>query len=279
MMDDNLKDQRTAFEFLRDKFRTQEAFTKVDLQEKTSWEWKSVTTYWSKQLEPFVRPVPPILKGAARKDQKFRVTRAFLPFGTWTKFRRHVSQKRRLTFNYDHTTYDTVLLFDFFLPLTNETVLRMSLDSLFYKDTIQKQLLAIGIHTLRMHFKGTEGANDDAFLQELTAWIGDRFGGYSISHVNGRFKARPDKGEPGILTMQEATALLERAGRYLIDETTAITRFIFPCHDREEAETVRWFFFELFVKSVIEVSGEAEVWMIESGLQARLHIWNVKEES
>ncbi len=79
--------------------------------------------------------------------------------------------------------------------------------------------------------------------------------------------------------MQDATALQERAGRYLIDETTAITRFIFPCHDQEEAETVRWFFFELFVKSVIEVSGEAEVWMIESGLQTRLHIWNVKQES
>ncbi len=279
MADDNLKDQRAAFDFLREKFRAQDAFTKSDLQEKTSWDWKSVSTYWSKQFEPFVKPVPPILKGSAQKDQRFRVTRAFLPFGTWTKFRRHVSQKRRLTFEYDHATYDAVLLFDFFLPLTNETVLRMSLDSLFYKDTIQKQLLAIGIQALRMHFKGTEGANDDAFLQELTGWIGDRFCGYSISHVNGRFKARPDKGEPPILTMQEAVALQERAGRYLIDETTAITRFIFPCHDKEEAETVRWFFFELFVESVIEVSGEAEVWMIESGLQTQLHIWSVKEDS
>lgn len=279
MTDDKLKDQRAAFDFLRDKFRTQEAFTKGDLQQKTKLAWKSITTYWSKQFEPFVRPVPPILKGVAQKDQKFRVTRAFLPFGTWTKFRRHVSQKRRLTFEYEHTKYDTVLLFDFFLPLTNETVLRMSLDSLFYKDTIHKQLLAIGIATLRMHFKGTEGADDNAFLQELTEWIGERFGGYSISHVSGRFKARADKGEPSALTMQEATMLQERAGRYLIDETTAITRFIFPCENREEAETIRWFFFELFVESVIEVSGEAEVWMIESGLESRLHIWRVKEEA
>ena len=96
----------------------------------------------------------------------------------------------------------------------------------------------------------------------------------SISHVNGRYKA-----EDGVLTMQEATALQERAGRYLIDETTAITRFIFPCKDKEEAEVVRWFFFELFVESVIQVTGEAEVWMIESGLQTRLHKWRVKEES
>jgi hypothetical protein len=279
MLDDNLKDQRAAFDFLREKFRSQESFTKIELQQKTSWDWKSVSTYWSKQFEPFVKPVSPILKGSARKDQKYRVTRAFLPFGTWTKFRRHVSQKRRLTFEYDHSTYETVLLFDFFLPLTNETVLRMSLDSLFYKDTIQKQLLAIGIQTLRQQFKTAKDLNDDEFLQELATWIGDRFGGYSISHVSGRFKARPDKGEPAILTMQEATALQERAGRYLIDETTAITRFIFPCRDKEEAETVRWFFFQLFVESVIEVSGEAEVWMIESGLQTRLHTWSVKQES
>lgn len=135
MSDDSRKDQRAAFEFVREKFRTQDAFTKAELQRQTSWDWKSVTTYWSKQFEPFVKPVPPILKGAAQKDQKFRVTRAFLPFGTWSKFRRHVSQKRRLTFEYQHDMYDTVLLFDFFLPLTNETVLRMSLDSLFYRDT------------------------------------------------------------------------------------------------------------------------------------------------
>jgi hypothetical protein len=274
MSDDSLKDQRAAFEFVREKFRTQDAFTKAELQQQTIWDWKSVTTYWSKQFEPFVKPVPPILKGAAQKDQKFRVTRAFLPFGTWPKFRRHVSQKRRLTFEYQHEAYDTVLLFDFFLPLTNETVLRMSLDSLFYRDTLQKQLLAIGILTLRQHFKGSEGVNDDAYLQELLKWIGDRFGGYSISHVNGRFKA-----ESGVLTMQEAAALQERAGRYLIDETTAITRFIFPCKDKNEAEIARWFFFELFVESVIQVSGEAEVWMIESGLQTRLHIWRVKEDA
>ncbi len=113
MPEDNLKDQRAAFDFLREKFRSQDAFTKGELQKQTSWKWKSLTTYWSKQVEPFVKPVPPIFKGAAQKDQKFRVTRAFLPFGSWPKFRRHVSQKRRLTFEYTHETYDTVLVFDF----------------------------------------------------------------------------------------------------------------------------------------------------------------------
>jgi hypothetical protein len=78
--------------------------------------------------------------------------------------------------------------------------------------------------------------------------------------------------------MHDAAALQERAGRYLIDETTAITRFIFPCKDKDEAATVRWFFFELFVESVIQVTGESQVWMTESGLETRLHTWIVKEE-
>lgn len=40
--------------FCCEKFRAQEAFTKGDLQQRMSWDWKSVTTYWSKQFEPFV---------------------------------------------------------------------------------------------------------------------------------------------------------------------------------------------------------------------------------
>ena len=65
-------------------------------------------------------------------------------------------------------------------------------------------------------------------------------------------------------------------GRYLIDETTAIVRFIFPCDEDEEA--VRWFFNTLFVESIIQVvNGEAEIWMVESGMQNRLHIWRVED--
>lgn len=44
MSDDSLKDQRAAFEFVREKFRTQDAFTKAELQQQTIWDWKSVTT-------------------------------------------------------------------------------------------------------------------------------------------------------------------------------------------------------------------------------------------
>lgn len=270
---DELKSQREAFEFLREHFRQDKPFTKTDLAQQAGWSEKSISTYWSKQMEPFVQPIPPILKGSQQKHQQYRVTDVFLSVGTWPKFRRHVSQKRRLTFEYKHSAYQTVLIFEFFLPLTNETVLRNALDALFYRDTIQKKLLAIGFMELKSKIEARADESDKAYLDRVIAWVGEQFGGYSISHVNGRFRAEK------MLTMQDAAALQERGGRYLIDETTAVTRFIFPCQDETQAKQVSWFFHRLFVESVIQVAGEAEIWMIESGYgNPRLHIWRAKEE-
>ena len=271
---DEQKSQREAFEFLREHFRQDKPFTKSDLQGQTGWSDKSISTYWSKQFEPFLQPVAPILKGPQQKDQQYRVTDVFLIVGTWPKFRRHVSQKRRLTFEYNHATYGTVLMFEFFLPLTNETVLRNALDALCYRDTIQKKLLALGLTALKMQVEPRDGESDKTYLDRIIAWVGEQFGGYSISHVNGRFRAEK------MQTMQDAAGIQERGGRYLIDETTAVTRFIFPCNDEEHAKQVSWFFHQLFVESVIQVAGEAEIWMIESGIgPPRLHIWRAKEEA
>jgi hypothetical protein len=76
------------------------------------------------------------------------------------------------------------------------------------------------------------------------------------------------------MTIQEAAQLEQNGGHYLIDETTAIVRFIFPCGEpvktppgsvdaaqlvlhandavTEEAEAIRWFY-ALFVQSIIQV--------------------------
>ena len=266
------KSQREAFQFLRECFRGDKPFTKADLAKQAGWTEKSISTYWSKHFEPFLQLVPPILKGGQKKHQQYRVTDVFLTVGTWPKFRRHVSQKRRLTYEYEHSEYQTVVIFEFFLPLTNETVLRNALDSLFYRDTIQKKLLAIGLLELKSQIVARSAESDKDYLDRIIAWIGSQFGGYSISHVAGRFSTEQ------MLTMQEAACLQERGGRYLIDETTAVTRFIFPCDDEPQAEQVSWFFHHLFVESVIQVAGEAEIWMIESGIgNPRLHKWRAKE--
>ena len=227
-----------------------------------------------KHFEPFLKPVAPILKGTAQKDQQYRVTDVLMMVGTWSKFRRHVSQKRKLTYAYQRTTYETVLIFECFLPLTNETVLRNELDALFYKDTIQKKLLTIGLVDLKALIEPHTAESDKTYLDRVIDWFGEQVRGYSISHVNGRFRA-----EDVVLPRQAAAALQEQAGRYLIDETTAITRFIFPCEHEQHAKQVSWFFHRLFVDDVIEVTGEAEIWMIESGLgNPKLHIWRGNQE-
>ncbi len=107
-------------------------------------------------------------------------------------------------------------------------------------------------------------------------------------------------------TMVEAAGVEKKGGRYLFDETTAVVRFIFPCGTPlkrlppestqdfddpdetllgeampdEEARTLRWFFKALFVRSILQVvNGEDEIWMIETGLRTRLHIYKVESSS
>lgn len=79
-------------------------------------------------------------------------------------------------------------------------------------------------------------------------------------------------------TRQEAAEIQTKGERYLVDETTAVTRFIFPCEDAADAAHVSYFFHEMFVKGIIQVvNGEDEIWMVESGMRNRLHIWRVSE--
>ena len=126
---------------------------------------------------------------------------------------------------------------------------------------------------MESHFKRSLGKSDDDYLNEIVDFIGAHFVGYSISQVDGRFRA------VGILAYDEVAALLKSERRYLIDETTAVTRFIFPYNDDEELDRVRFLFHELFVGSMIELAkSEQQVWMLESGPEQRVHIWQADDE-
>src|SRR2546422_6804561 len=48
----------------------------------------------------------------------------------------------------------------------------------------------------------------------------------------------------------------------------------------QEAKSIRWFFKALFVQNILEVVAgkEAEVWMVESGIRNRVHIYRVDRE-
>lgn len=278
--------QRNAFDFLLDKFAKHESFTKAQFQAATPWDKPGTWgTYWSKQFETLCVPLG---------GDIYRVSEVFRRFTTWEKFRNHVTQNRRVASDYNTFTYDTVVLFDFFMPLTNEGYLRTALDALFYKDSIMARLKSVGIAALKNHFLEKPGESDDHYLDRVCNWISRKFIGYSISHVNGRYRAGDLK------SVQEAyDAMTKISGRYLVDETTAIVRFIFPCgkpienkfhssadyfeklvgdgeQTKDEAARIRWFFYALFVLSIVEIiNGEDEIWLLESGYKNKLHIWSV----
>jgi hypothetical protein len=254
------ENQKKAFDFLAEHLDSQEPFTKDEFEGATNWERKSFQTYWSKQFKQFVISAP---------NNKHRVSESFRPFTDWDKFQQHVTQVRRIASDYKALIFENVLVFEFFMPLSNEAHLRTTLDALFYKDTILARLRAQDEVELFEHFPTEPNEDKEAYLNRLCDWIAPRFVGYSISHVNGRFRAER-------LSTHEEVASPTFRRRYLIDETTAVTRFIFPCKDKNDAEQIRWFFQVLFVRSIIQlVNGEDEVWMVESGLQNRIYVWRI----
>lgn len=101
----------------------------------------------------------------------------------------------------------------------------------------------------------------------------------------------------------DAGKMLTENRRYLVDETTAIVRFIVPIHRSQdtgdedflsavmaresaselgepvqgELKQIRWAFFQLFAEAVVRtVKGEDEVWLLESGPENRLYVWEKK---
>jgi hypothetical protein len=279
--------QENAFKFLLDRFESRKPFTKKEFQQATGWTRQSFVTYWPKQFKTLLVELA---------DGSYRVGEVFRRVASWEKFRGHVSQVRRVAADYTTSTFDTVLVFEFFMPLTNEGYLRTALDALFYKDSILVRLRIAGVENVKARFPLQGSEEDGAYLERMCGWIAGKFIGYSISHVNGRYRA----GE--LKSIQEASDdFLKPSGRYLVDETTAIVRFIFPCgkpaknkfgatgsyfdkgsaegdqETNKEAENIHWFFHALFVQSIVEiVNGEDEIWLLESGFKHKLHIWRVQ---
>jgi hypothetical protein len=160
------------------------------------------------------------------------------------------------------------------MPLTHETSLRTTLDALFFKETLLAKLRTINDSELGTHFSRHLAEPDDDYFERLLNFIESRFVGYSIYHVDGRFRS------VGILDYDEVAALNKRARRYLIDETTAVTRFIFPYETEEEVKTIRFLFQQLFVKSMIQlVEGEGQIWMLENGPERLVHIWRAPADN
>ena len=259
--DDN---QRLAHAFFLEHMTNGQTFTKDDLEARLTWKGQTFATYWSKQFSPFAVAV-----GTDGADKAvYRVSDAFRRYRTWRRFKAHVTQVRSVaSTSYSHHEFGIVRVYEFFMPLTNEHCLREALDALFYKDTLIARIRAIPQPELHARFESPALPTDEAYLDYVCSWAADHFGGYSISHVSGRFRA-------GDLTSRADAS--QATNEYLVDETTAVARFIFPCESEAEADLVAFLFERLFVTAVLEVvNGEDEIWMLESGLHNRLHVWKV----
>ncbi len=127
----------------------------------------------------------------------------------------------------------------------------------------------IGSAALSKKFPKAAGLDDEVYFLQILDFIKDRFVGYSINHVDGRFRADT------LLSQDQAAAMQKRGERYLIDETTAVTRFIFPYQDDAELAKIKFLFQILFIRSIIQlVNGEEQIWMVESGSAgSQLHRW------
>ena len=276
--------QRAAYDFFLAKLEADEAFTVQDLVDATGWAKPSVTTYLGKQYHEFIERRPGATLQVRPQFQRI----------SWDQFRGLSTQKRQVFQEYRRRSYDAVVQYEFLLPLTREDQLRKSLDSLFFVDAIRQRLDEIDIDELRSWLGQEPDEGQDEYLQRLTDEVGKTFFGYSVSHVNGRFR------DGALLTREGAAHLVARGDAYIVDETTASVRFIVPISSTErqhegtfadlgvdepytevaggvieEVKLIRRLFFGIFVEAVVSsIQGEAEIWLIERSPHGeRLFVW------
>lgn len=277
--------QQLAYDFLQSKVAAE--FGLDELAEAADWKPGSASTYISKHLKGLVESLG---------DRRYRVRTEFQRL-TFDDYRRLADQTRRRYQTYDRDEYSSIVSYEFLLPLTREDELRRALDDLFYSDAIARSLREAGLDQFEEWFPRDPSVTDDAYSNRIIEYAGMIFGGYSISHLSGRFRAS------GLLSRSDAAKLLAIDRRYLVDETTALVRFIIPIGASleetspdpgaqlplpdskdestnglavdEEIRLVRQLFFSLFVEALIRnVTGEDEIWLIEESPRGRrLHVW------
>lgn len=267
--------QKAAYKFLTAHALSGETFTGKELQSVTSWSDTSLATYMSKQLRDYV----------LEADGGYRVRRSFRRVSEEKFYDEVVTQVRHHHTSYCRAQYRYLINYEFLLPLTREGELKRALDDLFFEDTLEDLIHEVGLPYFSKLLDRGSGEPDDELVARAVRKIGELIGGYSITHVSGRFRIHEE-----LLARKYVGELLAEDRPYLVDETTALVRFIIPCQSSrvvqgeafefEEAEDevadmpaevaselrlVRHLFFPIFVEAVARtVRGEEVIWLIES---------------
>jgi hypothetical protein len=190
-----------------------------------------------------------------------------------------------------------VLVYEFFMPLTREDRLREALDNLFYRDAVEQRFREIvyetGLEHIREELQLDRKLAEEDVRQFVVQFIAETIGGYSLSVVSGRFRA-----SDSLATRKEAAARSPSDGPYLVDETTAVVRFILPVdvgttpiqrklgetvptviNTAVRAEQMRWVFLNFFAQAVTRVvRQEDEIWLLETGMANKLYRWVKRDE-
>ena len=171
--------QRAAHRFILEHLQSQEPFTIDEFRAATGWDKPgTLNTYLRKQYKGLFEKIGPDL---------YKGSEAFRKLVSWQKFKQHVTQVRRVVTTYEPSTSE-VMLYDFLMPLANEAHLRTTLDALFFKDSLLARLKTIGVAALKTSLKLPDGS-EEKYLKRILAFIEDHFIGYSVFHVDGRFRS------------------------------------------------------------------------------------------
>ncbi len=263
---------RKAYDYIQSKALDEQTFTVGDLGTVTGWTQGTTKIYLSKKFSEVIQTRPGNVLIADRRILDV----------SYEAFKRLFWQKNTLFAKYETWIHPDVTTYEFFLPLSCEDVLRAALDRLFYKDTVIHRLQQIGLESVRVVFQQQANEAEADYLDRIAEFAGSKFGGYSVSHVNGRFRAA------NLMTREEAANHERNDGGYIIDETTAVVRFILPHQstatvtgnptlnlvdediDNEVAKT-QWLFTNLFVYAVTQATtNQDEIWLLETGKNHRL---------
>lgn len=275
--------QRKLYTFLRTASDSGEVFSKEDLMKELDWKKSTVETYLSKQLKDHL----------VRQGANFRVKREFLRV-TENSFLGLVTQTRQVYGKYDRLVHSHVVQYEFLLPLTREDKLRRALDDLFYLDTLIQRFTEIGSDELDMVVPRLKGESESDHFSRVAKIVSEMITGYSISHVSGRFRAAP------LCSRSDAWELQSTGSPYIVDETTAVVRFIIPCQTtrvqfldegemeeiiskredqvvRDDVARIRGLFVKIFAEAVVRtIQGEDVIWLLETSFGRRLYVWQTK---
>ena len=276
------KNIKELFNFLVEYAQEKTTFSAQALADKAGWELAETEENIANRLSDLIE----------EKDGEYIAKPEILRVRL-NDFKELLHQKKRLFTDYVLEVSPSVLIYEFFMPLSREDRLREALDNLFYRDTIEQRIQEIGFDQIRAGLDLPADHSNEKIQRLVFDFMESTIGGYSIYLVNGRYRADLLASRAEVVNRPFAY------GSYIVDETTAIVRFILPVvtdagkfehgnilepatdtqHASKRAELIRWLFLNFFAEALIRVvQNEDEIWLLESGMRSAFYRWIKRED-